>query len=261
MNIKKEAEKLYGLLQLENRVVGVKFVYTKEDYDAFAAQECIRPIAYCCAVRAATKGHSVKITKDTAGCEGSNKSIGFVEAPEDFFNGKTGKRLGLYGTEEIAAKVSQAVPMMPMGTYGIITKPLEFFEQEPQVVLIVCNAREMMRVIQGYTYTYGLADRLSFSGNRAVCVESTVTPILTDRINVSVLCGGTRYRARWTDHDMMIGIPISKLHGVVEGILQTVNPMELDWRKQEIENSLRKTGNLDIDIIYGKTYFKNWESR
>ena len=37
MNIKKEAEKLYGLLQLENRVVGVKFVYTKEDYDAFVS--------------------------------------------------------------------------------------------------------------------------------------------------------------------------------------------------------------------------------
>lgn len=261
MNVRKEAEKLYALLQLTNRVVGVKFVYTKEEYDAVAANECVRPIAYCCAVRAATKGHSVKITKESSGCEGSNKSIGFVQPPEDFFNGNAGKRLGLYKTEEIAAKVSQTVPMMPMGTYGIVAKPLECFEQEPQIALIVCNAREMMRVIQGYTYTYGLADWLSFSGNRAVCVESTVTPILTDRINVSVMCGGTRFRAKWSDNDMIIGIPISQLSGVVDGILQTVNPMEMDERKREIERRLSMTGNLSIDVVYGKTYFKTWEKK
>ena len=259
MQFKRDVDKLYCLLALDNRLVGVRFVYTKEDYDKYQALECKRPIPYCGAVRAASKGHGIKITKQTAGCAGSNKSIGFAEPPESFFSGEAGKALGLYETQSVAAQVARAVPMMPMGTYGIVVKPLENFEFPPQVVLIICNPREMMRVMQGYTYTYGLASGISFSGNRAVCVESTVTPIVNDTINVSVFCGGTRFRARWNDNDMMVGIPVSKFHGTVNGILQTVNPMELDGRKEEIERGLRHTDNLDVRIVYGKTYFKDWD--
>jgi uncharacterized protein (DUF169 family) len=78
----------------------------------------------------------------------------------------------------------------------------------------------------------------------------------TDQINVSLLCSGTRYHAGWSDNELLAGLPADKIDGFIQGLKGTVNAIEMDDRKKEIEESLRQINSLDFNINYGKTYFK-----
>lgn len=257
MNLQDTTTKINGLLELQRKVVGIKLVKSKKEYDAYKGLELVRPIHYCVAVKCAMSGHSIKLTKQTLKCDGGNRALGFVEPSPQFFDGTNGCKIGLYKDKTIAANVAKAVPICAPDAYGIIIKPLELFEDAPDVVLIAALPRTAMRILQGYTYSFGLANGMHMSGNRAVCIECTVTPINTNSINVSMLCSGTRYNAGWKDIESMIGIPFEKFYGTVKGIEMTVNPIEPDERKRVIEDNLKKSNSLEIEVEYGKTYYKN----
>ena len=174
MDIRKLTNELNILLNLERCIVGVKLVHSKEEYEKYSGKELILPMSYCVAVKCATLGHSIKLTRDTGGCFGSNRALGLVECNPEFKSGESGCRLGLYETPQVAASVANTVPICENNTYGVIVKPLELFEDLPDVVLIISDTREAMRILQGYTYVYGLTKGLCMSGNQAVCVEATL---------------------------------------------------------------------------------------
>ncbi len=256
MGVIEIGNRLSILLQLKRPPVGVKLVTSEADYNTYDALEPKKPLMYCRAVQAAFHGHSIKLSRSLGGCRGSNRALGLVPADDSFWSGASGVGLGLYKDKAVAASVAANDPILPPETYGVIVKPLTAFEQSPDVILLLTNAREAMRAAQGYTYEYGLARRLNVSGNQAVCVECTVTPMQTQEYNISMLCSGTRHHARWKDDDIMIGVPFAKAEGFVGGLIGTVNAIEYDDRKREIEDGFREHGYQDIGIRYGKTYFK-----
>ncbi len=259
MDIREIAERLHILLDLERGAVGVKLVYGEEEYRQYKGRELARPLSYCVAVKCASCGHSIKMTRKMGGCFGGNRALGLSECNPEFKDGSGGYSLGLYESPRIAARVAGSVPICSSDTYGIIIKPLLEFEKEPDVVLLISNTREAMRILQGYTYTFGLSKGLQMSGNQAVCVEATVTPMFTKELNMSMFCSGTRYKACWKDSEVITGIPIEKAEGVVKGLFGTVNAIELDGRKREIEKGLMKLGDTALEINYGQTYFKTWK--
>lgn len=258
MDSRELARKLEILVKTDRVIVGVKLVYDKKEYDSYEGIELVAPMSYCVAVKCATLGHSIKLTRQTGGCPASNRALGLRACEDTFLTGENGYRLGLFNSQETAACVAGSLPICVDETYGVIVKPLAKFESDPDVILIVSNPREAMRVAQGYTYTYGLTQSLNISGNQAVCVESTVTPLIRKELNISMLCSGTRYKASWKDTEVMCGIPIEKAEGTVNGLIGTINPIEMNDRKKEIEEALSKEGYLDIEIDYEKTYFKKW---
>lgn len=216
--ILKEGEKMlemineaYILLCPERKIVGVKLVTSKEEFEAFEARELVAPMSYCVAVKSATLGHSVKLTAQNSGCMGSTRALGLVGPNKGFYNGEEGCRLGLYDNKKIAAEVAAKMKLCPEETYGVIVKPIEYFEKEPDVVLVIADSRTIMRVIQGYTYFYGMQEQFCMTGNQAVCVEGTAVPYMTGKINVSMFCSGTRYLARWKDTELVVGIPYGQV--------------------------------------------------
>lgn len=251
--------KAYGVLELERKIVGVKLVHSKQEYDKFEGKELKSPLSYCVGVKTAMNGTPIKLTQSTSGCAGSSRALGLIEATEDFYNGKGGYNLGLYKNQDISASVSKQIKICPSKTYGIIMKPLELFEAEPDVVLIVANSKNVMRIIQGYTYMYGIQPNYSLTGNQAVCVECTSYPIMTDHINISLFCSGTRFLAKWKDTEMAVGIPYDKFSQVIEGVRLTVNAVEVDNRKIEIKDKLEKLGYDGSEIIFNQTYYLNLE--
>lgn len=257
MSIKDLVSKISGLLELQRGIAGIKLIRSKEEYAAYEGIELAKPMSYCVAVKCAMSGHSIKLSRLTAGCPGGSRALGLADPPQEFFNGLHGCKMGLYKNETIAGSVATSVPICAPDAYGVIVKPLELFEDDPDVVLIVALPREIMRVLQGYTYNFGLARGMHMSGNQAVCVECTVTPLSTGSINVSMLCSGTRHKAGWKDAESMMGIPFEKFYGTVKGIENTVNPVESDERKRKIEDSLSRSNNLEIEVEYGKNYFKS----
>lgn len=258
MNINRIAKELKALLKIDREVVGVKLVYSKENYYKYSGEELNKPLSYCVAVKSASLGHSIKLNKKTGGCLGGNRALGLSEINDNFKSGKNGYDLGLYKNREISKSVANEIPKLENDTYGIIIKPLQFFEAPPDVVLIISNTREAMRILQGYTCTYGLLKDISMSGNQAVCVEATLHPIKTNEMNISMFCSGTRYKCGWKESEVISGISISKIEGLIEGLKYTVNAIEMNDRKKEIEKDLKKLESLDFEVDYEKTYFKKW---
>lgn len=252
-------KKLSALIELNRAAVGIKLTHSREEFDQFEAQEVVRPISYCVAVKSATLGHCVKFTASMSGCGGSTRALGLVPPSSGFLNGSEGCRLGLYSTPEIAADVSQKMRLCRTGTYGVVVKPAQLMERPPDVVLVICNTKSAMRIIQGYTYFYGMQDRFCMTGNQAICVEGTAIPIVTGKINVSLFCSGTRYLAGWKDTEVVVGIPFGKLEKTIEGIRLTVNAVEPDNRKMVIREKLNLLGYPETEIVLGDTYYLRLE--
>ena len=248
-------KKAYALLELERRIIGVKLIYDKDEFEKIPAILPVKPMYYCQAVAAAGFGNPVKLTREVSGCGGSSRALGFVPPADGYYTGESGCALGLYENREVAKSVALKVAVMHRPLYGVAVMPLENFKTAPDTVMIVCNTREAMRLAQGYTGTYGLCENFCLSGNQAVCVECTTYPLMKDRMNISVFCAGTRFRAGWKDYETAVGLPYSKFGGLVKGLENTVNAIERNPRKARIEKQLRDEGLLDFNIRYGKTYF------
>ncbi len=248
-------KKAYILLQLDRRIVGIKFVHDKEVFDSFDATEPVRPMFYCQAVHAAGAGNRIKLTKATSGCHGSSRALGFEPANADYYSGQASMVLGLYKKLETSKQVAQQIDIFRTPLYGVVIMPIEAFDTEPDIVMIFSNTREAMRVLQGYTSIYGYNNHYYMCGNQAICVEATTYPYINQRLNLSMLCAGTRFRAGWKDDEVAMGLPYSQFGGLVEGLQHTVNAIERNSRKYQIETQLKEEGLFDMDIRYGKTYF------
>lgn len=260
---KEISDKLNALLGLKREVVGVKLFNSSNihDYPLFKGIEVSKPIAYCVAVKSAMAGHSLKIPKDKSGCSGSSGALGFSPLGNDYFSGERGKKMGLFRDEAVAASVNKELPILgdsSAGTLAAVVKPLGSFENEgePDLCLVASDSLGIMRMLEGYTYNFGLPSGLCASGNRAVCTECSVIPLKTGSINISFLCAGTRYRCKWGNNELMCGFPFSISDEIADGILHTVNAVEPDERKKEIEKKLIETNNLETEIKYGETYYK-----
>lgn len=252
-------KKYEALVETDRKLVGVKLVRSQEEFDRCDAIKVSAPITYCVAVKSATLGHSVKLTSDTSGCGGSTRALGLEAPAADFYDGSSGCSLGLYSDKKLSADVASKMKLCAPDTYGVVVKPLDRFEKEPDVVLAVVDTRNAMRIIQGYSYYYGMQDSFCMSGNQAVCVEATAIPYVTNDINVSVFCSGTRFLAGWKDFEVVVGIPYSKFGTIVEGIRKTVNAVEPDERKKVIADKLEKLGYSRDEIIFGDTYYLRLE--
>jgi uncharacterized protein (DUF169 family) len=236
-DFRRAVDRLYCSLELERRAVGVAFVYSEE---AFNREEILlpkKPINYCQMVSAASYGHAMKATKDEIKCMSGCRTLGLSHLDEKNANGENWARLGLYKDETIAKSIRESLTYNKKDVYGIIVKPLEMYEECPDVILIVSVPYQIMRIMQGYAYSYGMPT-VNMLGNQAICYEATARVHVTNEINCSLLCIGTRHRSSWKDDEMVVGIPKSKFIDTVSGIWQTINSMESDENKRKIERKL-----------------------
>lgn len=249
-------EKAQSFLELEHKIIGIKFLNSKDDYNKEEANTVIKnPIRYCVAVKSAMRGHSIKFNYKNSECSGSTRALGLRKLGESYYESEEGLNLGLYKDEEISSKVTDSFCVKKTSTYGVLIKPLEYFEDRADVVLIVASSYNAMRIIQGYTYTYGIENGFCLSGNQAICVECTMTPYITNKINISLLCSGTRYFAKWKEDDIAIGIPFEKFKSTIDGILASANAVEPDYKKSIIKEKL-KNKKREFSLEFGKTYYK-----
>ncbi len=247
----------YSVLNLERRLVGVKLAMSKEEFDEYEAVELVRSLSYCVSVKCASEGHSLKFSRNVSGCTGSTRALGLGALDEEYLDGTEGVSLGLFPDKKSAKKVALQMPHCKNASYGVIVKPLEAFEKDPDLVLIIATPRELMRVVQGYTYTFGLQPAMSMTGNQAICIECSSQPLVTGRMNQSLLCSGTRYKAGWKDYEAAAGVPYQQFQGLVQGLLQTVNGVEMPERKLEIERRLGDSSGVHFD--HSRTYY--WEDK
>lgn len=253
-------DKASALLTLDRQIVGIKFAGTVEEFDEMPAKAMRAKIAYCVAVKAAMAGNSVKLSAQFSGCEGSSRALGLKPPTEDFTSGECYQSFGLYKDLSTSKQVATGMIGCRHSSYGVMAQPLEkYTNNHPDVVILMADARDSMRLLQGYTYSYGSQPVFKMTGNQAICVECTSHPLETDQMNLSMLCSGTRYLAKWKPDEMAIGFPYHKFVATVDGLLKTANAVELDTKKQRIKKAMINQGLSDPDFEFGSTYYTDLE--
>lgn len=256
-------QQLNNALILDRRIVGVKFLYTKEKFDIADVKQLVSFLPYCVMVKSAASGASLKAGKENFGCPDGAISLGVYDPlkdgfsdkePEYFISGKRYAEPGVYKDLATSKKTMNNIVILKERVYGIMLRPLEEFAEDPDVVIIVTNPFNMMRLVQGYSYEYGTFSNYRLAGNQAICSESTAYPLVNNDINISLLCSGTRQNSKWKDSDMSIGMPYSKFAPVVNGVYQTINPLVRDEDKARIETNMKATNQEIIKIEYGTNY-------
>lgn len=242
-------------LKLDRRITAMKFLFNEDEFNAADAQQITGKIPYCVMVKSASAGHSTKAAAVNFGCNGAAKALGIVEPDELSASGRFYNSLGLYRDLVISKNVQQSTTFCSHRAYGIMVKPVEKFSSDPDVVLIITNPYNGMRIMQGYTYFYGYNTTIKMSGNQAVCSECTAFPFESNNINVSLFCAGTRHHAGWGEDELIIGFPFNRFSTIVEGIMATLDPVEPDIKKIEIEKRFKESGLKSPKINFQKNYF------
>lgn len=257
----KLAERLACAIDWPRLFVGVRFLFTEEEYDSVDAVDVKRPIHFCQMVNSATRGHSLKGAEAAlVGCPAAVRVLGIIEPGEFHRSGCRAFGNRLYHDLGTAKYSRDRQTMCDHRAHGVLVKPLRDFaddERPPQVVHVITNAYHAMRLLQGYTHFYGIYGNFKMSGLQAICSESTAYPYMANDVNISMLCGGTRIFCQWDDAEVDFSIPYSKFALTVEGTLRTMDLEDPDDKKAVARKKLAAAGMADeFPLTDGFNYCK-----
>lgn len=248
MDIKYSVDLIESYLDLDRKPVGVKFFFDKDEFENFEVPQRDRKVTYCNSVQLASKGASMKLTKENHGCPNGAMALKMKEVPEPMANGKGRFSKNLYKDIETSKSINDDMSFLKEEPVGLVVMPLENYKEEADVVIVVGKSYNIMRLIQGHGYFNGYTNNLRTVGLQAVCQDLTSYPYNTKDINISLLCPGTRLVADWQPDEIGIGIPFEKWNEIVEGVIETTNPFERDGKKEGIKKRLEER-NLDSSGI------------
>lgn len=242
-NLIEMSAKLKNILNLEREPVGVKFIKDsdkaifKNDYDGNTKTR------YCQALMRAGNGESIMITSENISCPASAAAFGLKPLPEILSSGKMLLNMGLFETLEAGKKAMEGMTRLNYGDYSaVILSPLDKMEIEPDVVVIESTPEHLMWLSLASIYETG--ERLHFDSAlfQATCVDSTVIPFVTQKLNSTLGCYGCREATNIKDEENLIGIPYSKLSDILKNLEQLAEKPMKKARSKDAFNSFSGCG-------------------
>lgn len=199
------AKKLKKELNLENSPVAIKFILKKEGLpeNIFKIENKLR---HCEMVKKASEGEIFYSTTDEQLCKGGSAALGLEELPKKIKSGEFYYELGRFKSIGSAKRTIDKVPKIDLNSYGIIYSPLELADFEPDVVIILANPKQAMKLSQAIIYTLGGRMEADFSGIQSVCADVVAGPFINKRPNISLGCTGSRKIAKINDEELIIGL-------------------------------------------------------
>lgn len=256
----KEVSQLKLALGLKREIVGVRFIFIQDEYDALPIPELEKRNTFCGLTALAMGGTTRKAKADCFTCQGGPEMLGMKPVSNYVRSGKQFDVFRLYEDMATARAVQNELCFIDQKIYGIVVGPLQDLE-EADVVLFLCNAWQGMRVMQGYTYHYGTAKNIGMIGNQGICSDLAARPYVKNDLNISALCLGARLHTKADDGELGVGMPIRMFGPVTEGIVQTVNPSMENKRKEALLAREQESGEaLGIEVEMGRMYGNYYQS-
>lgn len=217
-------ETLDSVLELKSEPVGITFLFSKEEYDGYPVEETKASMPYCVMVKKASQGKGLKSRLEHHKCDGATTALALEPSTEKIESGQEYFSYKLYSSVAVARRMRASIKSlhrMDVQTYGVAIVPLKDCTQAPDIVIIMTDALQSMRFVQGYEYRTGQKPKIDMGAMQGICSELTVSPYLTGEMNVSVLCPSTRMLCKWSPNDMAVGIPFELLETITEGVIAT----------------------------------------
>jgi len=218
LNNLEAATKMRTILQLEDPPIAVKLFRPSERLPS-DMKLVNKKLRYCQFLMLARHGETLLLTPEDLACPAAKAAFGFEPLLEKIASGQMLHTLGLYQSAEAAANTMTTIPRLKLNTVSAIAAgPLGDFPLEPNVVVVEGLPEQIMWLCLARTSEFG--GRLNFSSSvfQCCCVDVTVVPYITNEVNISPGCYGTREATDVPPEHMFIGIPMLLLDQVVNGL-------------------------------------------
>jgi hypothetical protein len=137
--------KLKSSLGLKGSPVAVKLVRTREELPA-GVPEIGEKVRHCEMVQKARNGDVFYATKEKHACAGGAGALGVAETPPKVLNGEFYFSLGDFATAGSAKRTTGSITRVDEDYVATLYAPLEKAAFKPDVVVIIGNPRQMMRI-------------------------------------------------------------------------------------------------------------------
>jgi len=204
------SSKLKSTLGLKGSPVAVKLVRTREDIPA-GVPEIGDKVRHCEMVQKARGGDVFYATKEKHACAGGAGALGVAESPPKVLSGEFYFGLGDFASTGAAKRTTGAITRMDESYVATLYAPLEKAAFKPDVVVIIGNPRQMMRIAKANVYALGGRNYADFAGIQSICADAVAEPFLTGDLNFTLGCMGSRKNAKIADEEMIVGIPAEKV--------------------------------------------------
>ncbi len=192
-------------LDLSKSPVAIKFVLREEDIpqDIGKLDENVR---HCEMVQKAANGEIFYATNEEQMCKGGASALGLMETPEKIKTGEFYQELGRFSSIGSAKRTMESIPKIDPIMKAIIYAPLESIKYDPDVVVLICNPAQAMRLAQAMIYTRGGRVEASFSGIQSICADAVAGPFVNNAANFTVGCSGSRKFADIKEEEVIVGM-------------------------------------------------------
>jgi uncharacterized protein (DUF169 family) len=171
--------------------------------------------------RVRREGESFYTVPECHECDGGASSCGLKMMSESRKTGEFLVKLGLFGSKRAARRFLSSNPRIEFGTVQTVSfSPLEKAKFEPDVVVLICNAKQGMQIAEACAYESG--KRATGLTGPPICSAVVAAPFLTGEVVYSLGDTGARKYMKLKDEDIFIAIPAELLSEIVENLEKVI---------------------------------------
>ena len=214
---KKYCEVIESKISLDAKPVAMKLIKTEDDVPE-GIDLIDEKIRHCEMVRKASLGNKFYSTIDEQLCLGGAGAIGLREMPEKLANGEKYFSLGRFQDLETAKKLTADLSIVKDIHWGIVYAPLDEADFEADVIQVITEPVGGMKLAQSIVYKTGEKVNSSFAGIQSLCGDAFANPYISEGINFTLGCSGSRSYADIHDNEMIVGISKAIIEDVFSGL-------------------------------------------
>ena len=192
-------------LGLDKSPVAIKLVSNNENIPE-GISKIEGNFRHCEMVQKALKGEIFYSTaKEQQLCNGAG-ALGLTEPSAKVKSGEMHYSMGKFSSLESARRTVNAIPRVDTVMEAVVYAPLETTPYTPDVVIIICNPQQAMRLSQSIVYT--LNDRFvaDFAGIQSLCGDAVAGPYNSKRPNITLGCDASRKFAGIKPYEVIVGM-------------------------------------------------------
>ena len=216
IELEDSATALKDILSLTREPIAVKFFEDMVSLDGF---ELLSGRRYCQVLMGAREGRRLLLTADNISCPAAAWALGFKQPPVKLSSGEMPAGMGIFGSPAAARNTLSTMPRLERGKYKMVACcPLGQSPFEPDVVVLESAPEHLMWVALAHVFETG--GRLEFSTAilQATCVDVTIVPFLTQKLNASLGCYGCREATNLAESECVLGFPTKDLETIVSSL-------------------------------------------
>ncbi len=213
---------IFGKLNLDKPPVGVKYLFRKPE----GIEPLDKSLALCeMLVEAQQRGAPFYFTKENENCFGKATLGMMAESPAFAESGELGVKLEIFQDARANKRLFQVNPGLPKGTVNyVVFSPLDKITFEPDLLILMTNARQAEIVLRAMTYSTGEMYE-SKTSTALSCAWLYVYPYLSGKVNyyITGLGFGSIGREVFEPGWVLISIPYNWMPTIAQ------NLKEMKW--------------------------------